>query len=162
MSEREPTLLPAHYWTFYNGFPVPRWLEEALGRDVVEIYSERYSTKQWFEHWWCMPCALELEHRREPVQSLRQLRRVAARVRAIGYDFGPAIKLSEDITQEHWTRYLDAAHCVSEWSADLLRRQIEAMPAAVQLRKELEAKKLPHGAAANLALMRVIVGLEKD
>jgi hypothetical protein len=161
MSKHERDLLIARYWTFYEGSPVPQWIQDLAGTDVLEIYGERYSTTRWFEHWWCIPCAIELEHRREPVTSLRHLRRIASRVRTVGYDFGPAIALSEDVTQENWTRYLESSRLVAEWSADALRRRIEATPTAIQLRKELEAKKLPQGAAANLALMRTIVGLEK-
>jgi hypothetical protein len=162
MSQHERDLLDVRYWTFYEGSPVPQWIQDFVGIDVLEIYGERYSTTRWFEYWWCIPCAIELEHRREPVTSLRQLRRIASRVRTVGYDFDPAIALSEDVTQENWARYLASCRRVAEWSADALRRQIEGTPAAIQLRKELEAKSLPQGAAANLALMRAIVGLQKN
>jgi hypothetical protein len=162
MSLRERELLEARYWSFYDGFPIPQWIEKFVGSDVLDIYVERYSTTRWVAHWWCVPCAIELEHRRAPIHSLRQLRQVAARVRTLGYDFVPAIQLSEDITQENWSRYLASAQRMSVWNAATLRRQIEAMPATVQLRKELEAKNLPQDAAANLALMRAIVGLNKD
>jgi hypothetical protein len=160
MSKHERDLLIARYWAFYEGTPVPQWIEELVGIEVLEIYGERYSTTRWFAHWWCIPCAIELEHRREPIITLRHLRRIAAHVRTVGYNFGPAIALSEDVTQENWARYLESSRRVAEWGADALRRQIEATPAAIQLRKELTAKKLPEGAAANLALMRTIVGLE--
>jgi hypothetical protein len=162
MSQHERDLLVARYWTFYEGSPVPRWIEDLVGLEVLDIYAARYGTTRWFEHWWCIACAIELENRREPVTSLRQLRRVASRVRKVGYDFGAAITLSEDVMEENWARYLKSSRMVAEWGADALRRRIEASPAAVQLRKELAAKKLPQGAAANLALMRAIVGLEKS
>ena len=161
MSQHERDLLIARYWTFYEGSPVPQWLKDLVGSHVLEIYGERYSTTRWFEYWWCVACAIELEHRRKPISSLRQLRRIASRVRKAGYDFGPAIVLSEDVTEENWARYCEASRQVAEWGATALRRQIEATPAAIRLRRELEAKKLPQGAAANLALMRAIVGLEK-
>lgn len=161
MSQHERDLLIARYWTFYEGSPIPQWIEDLVGIDNLEMYGKRYSTTRWVEHWWCIPCAIELEHRRRPITSLRELHRITRRILADGYDFGSAIALSEDITQENWARYLEANRTVTAWSADVLRRQIEATPAAIQLRKELAAKKLPEGAAANLALMRTIVGLEK-
>lgn len=162
MSQHERNLLVTRYWSFYEGAPVPQWLVDLVGGGVLDIYSKRYGTTRWHANWWCIPCAIELEHRRAPITSLRQLRRVASHVRKAGFDFGPAVALSEDVTQESWARYLEASQKVAAWSADALRRRIEGMPAAVQLRKELEAKKLPRGAAANLALMRAIVGLTKS
>jgi hypothetical protein len=162
MSQHERDLLVARYWTFYEGSPVPQWIEDLVGLEVLDIYAVRYGTTRWFEHWWCIACAIELENRRQSVTSLRQLRRVASRVRKIGYDFSAAITLSDDVMEENWTRYLKSCQTVAEWGADALRRRIEASPAAIQLRKELATKKLPQGAAANLALMRAIVGLEKS
>jgi hypothetical protein len=64
--------------------------------------------------------------------------------------------------EENSARYLKSCQMAAECGADALRRRIEASPAAIGLRKELTAKKLPQGAAANLALMRAIVGLEKS
>jgi len=154
------------YWTYHCGSIVPSWVGSLVSEDALWIYHDRMFYRRehaaWTEGWFYLGCAIELEHRAEPARTRRQLRRLVAKVRCVGYDFTAARLLDEEVTrlQELRTREI---HSESERrQAELHRRMLDAHPNKTALIREIEAMSLPRGAAANLALMRTIVGAGKN
>lgn len=154
---------PGSYWRKLIGFPIPRWIEELAGRDAVHLYYQRYSEgMRQRAHWHHMACAIELEHRRRPVATIRDLWRATVRVRSVDYDYKAADELAALVNHGLNQQYLETCRRVEEWSIADARRDRENRPEAIRLRLELERKQLPQGATANLALMRTILGISRD
>jgi hypothetical protein len=153
------------YWRYHSGSLIPAWLDAMVSEDVLLIYHERVFYKRhhaaWNKGWFYLGCAIELEHRAAPAQTLRELRRLVAKVLHAGYDFAAAKSLDEEVTRLHGLRTQEIYLTVERWLAERPQRLLDAHPAAIELRQEIESKRLPQGAAANLELMRAILGIEK-
>jgi ribosomal protein S10 len=153
------------YWTYHSGSIIPSWLNVFVSEDALWIYHDRIFYRRehcaWSEGWFYLGCAIELEHRAAPARTLGQLRRLVAKARRPGYDFTAAKLLDEEVThlQSLHTREINVQ--AERWQAELHHRMLDAHPDKMKLIHAIETMKLPQGAAANLALMRAIVGAEK-
>jgi hypothetical protein len=156
-SERER--VRSGYWGCCYGVVTPRWIEGLLGFDVLESYYFKLGDVLAYSSVILLPCAIELEHRREIVSNVRQLRRVVARVLAPDYDYAPAEALETEvrIQREQWD--VDIYRRQEKMNAERPRRIADELPDGVRLRSELAKKRLPADRDENLALMRKIVGL---
>lgn len=155
----------SRYWSYHCGTIIPSWLDAIVSQDALWIYHDRifYRRKHsaWTEGWFYLGCAIELEHRIAPVKTLRQLRRLVATVRRVGYDFAEAKLLDEEVTRLQ-RLCIREIYCETErWQAKLHQRMLNAHPQNMELLREIEAIGLPAGSAANLSLMRSIVGAKK-
>lgn len=153
------------YWTYHSGSIIPAWLDVFVSEDALWIYHDRIFYRRehsaWTEGWFYLGCAIELEHRAMPARTLRQLRRLVAKVRLPGYDFTAAKLLDEEVTKLQSLRTREILAETDRWQVELHRRMLAAHPDKMKLLQAIETMKLPSGAAANLALMRTIVGIEK-
>lgn len=153
------------YWTYHSGSIIPAWLDVLVSEDALWIYHDRIFYKRehsaWAEGWFYLGCAIELEHRATPARTLRQLRRLVAKTRRPGYDFTAARLLDEEVTKLQRLHTREIHIGTERWQAELHQRMLDAHPDKMKLIQAIETMKLPPGAAANLALMRAIVGIEK-
>lgn len=153
------------YWTYHSGSIIPAWLDAFVSEDALWIYHDRIFYRRehsaWTKGWFYLGCAIELEHRTAPAQTIRQLRRLVAKVRRPGYDFTAARLLDEEVTKLQSLRTREILAETDRWQGELHRRMLAAHPDKMKLLQAIETMKLPSGAAANLALMRTIVGIEK-
>lgn len=147
------------YWGFCQGYLVPRWIEKMAGYEAVEIYYERYIGQS--EHLDHFGCAIELERRAEPISTLKELRRIAVKITRMGYDFTAAAALAIEVAQERAGLQAEMETRRAKENASLPRQQADAHPDAKQMLRELRAKQLPQGKAANLEVIRTVVGLPK-
>jgi len=147
------------YWGFCQGYLVPRWIEKMAGHEAVEIYYERYIGQS--EHLDHFGCAIELEHRAKPVSTLKELRRMAGKITRMGYDFTAAAALAIDVAQERSGLQAEMEARRAKQNAALPRQQADAQPDGKCMLRELSAKQLPQGAAANLEVIRTVVGLPR-
>lgn len=165
MLESEKNRVWNRYWTYHSGSIIPAWLAAIVSEDALWIYHDRIFYRRehsaWTEGWFYIGCALELEHRATPAQTLRQLRRIVAKVRRPGYDFTEAKLLDEQVMYLHSLRTREIHAETERWQSELHQRMLDAHPDKVKLIRAIETMQLPQGAAANLALMRAIVGAEK-
>jgi ribosomal protein S10 len=153
------------YWTYHSGSIIPSWLDVFVSEDALWIYHDRVFYRRehsaWTEGWFYLGCAIELEHRAAPARTLRQLRRLVAKARRPGYDFTAAKLLDEEVTHLQSVHAREIHVETERWQAELHQRMLDAHPDKMKLIQAIETMKLPQGAAANLALMRAIVGAEK-
>jgi len=147
------------YWGYCQGYLVPKWIEDMAGYEAVEIYYHRYLGQT--EHLNHYGCAIELEHRERPVVTLRELRKAAVKITRMGYDFTAAAALATDVECERAELRVEISARAAAEEATRSRRQADAQPDGARMLRELGAKQLPQGAAANLAVVRTIVGLTK-
>ena len=147
------------YWGFCQGYLVPRWIEEMAGHEAVDIYCERYIGQS--EHLDHFGCAIELEHRATPISTLKELRRIAVKITRMGYDFTAAAALALEVAQERSGLQVEMEARRTKENAALPRRQADALPDGKRMLRELRAKQLPQGAAANLEVIRTVVGLPR-
>jgi hypothetical protein len=140
------------YWKYCYGYLVPRWIEDMAGYKAVEIYCERYvgQTKN-LNHF---GCAIELERRDRAITTLRELRRAAVKITRTGYDFTAAATLATNVERERDELKAEVTARRAAEEAARPRRQADAQPDGMRMLRELEAKQLPAGAAANLSVMR--------
>ena len=161
----EKELVWNRYWTYHCGSIIPSWLTTIVNEDALWIYHDRIFYRRehsaWTEGWFYIGCAIELEHRAAPVQTVRQLRRLAAKVRHAGYDFTAARLLDDEVArlQGLYTREIHRES--ARWEAEFHQRMLDAHPQNNELIRKIRTLKLPLGADANLALIRTILGNEK-
>lgn len=153
------------YWSYHCGDLLPAWLETAVGEDVLWIYHDRIFTRRdhfaWTEGWFYLGCAIELEHRSTPAQTLRQLRRLVAKVRQRGYDFTLAKSLEQEVRGLNSALWTEISLGTERMWAEVDEREIRDHPINKKLDREIHAKKLPRGMEANLALIHMIVDPKK-
>jgi hypothetical protein len=153
------------YWTYHSGSIIPSWTGVLVGEEALWIYHDRIFYRRehsaWTEGWFYLGCAIELEHRAAPAQTLRQLRRLVAKARRPGYDFTAAKLLDEEVMRLQRLRTRELQLEAGRRQAELDERMHDAHPDKLKLIEAIEAMRLPQGAAANLAIMRAIVGAEK-
>jgi hypothetical protein len=147
------------YWGFCQGYLVPNWIKNMTGYEAVEIYYERYLGQT--EHLNHFGCAIELEHRDKPITTLKDLRKAAVKITRVGYDFTAAAALAINVARERAGLDVEIAARSAAEEAARPRRRADAQPDGMRMQRELEAKQLPQGAAANLAVIQTIVGLPK-
>lgn len=166
MPDSEKKRVWSRYWSYHCGSIIPAWLHAIVSDEALWIYHDRIFFKRkhsaWAEGWFYLGCALELEHRAVPAHTLRQLRRLVAKVQRPGYDFTAAKLLDEEVTHLQSLRTREIQAESERWQAELHRRMLDAHPDKTKLLRTIATMKLPQGAAANLTLMRAIVGLEKS
>ncbi|MDK6079650.1 hypothetical protein [Massilia varians] len=133
----------------WGWWPVPLFTHALLGtdgcRNLVVRVNERTIMNRlliWF--------ALELEHRQQPITAETELEAALSKVCATGFDLRPAAELHRAVSDAKWARL--AREC-EENIARLPRTPDH--PEVFQ--SELQAKKLPAGRSANMALMRAIL-----
>lgn len=148
------------YWGVYQGYLVPRWIENMAGHEAVKIYHDRYIGQ--YEHVDHFGCAIELEHRQKPVSTPKELRRIAVKITRMGYDFTAAAALAMAVAQERAGLWAEIEARTAEAIAKRPRQQADAHPDGMRILRELHEKQLPQGATENLALMRAVVGLPKN
>lgn len=149
--------LESRYWRHSPaGIPIPGFLAW-IGADEGEIYDvyrrllsawrSRPDTERAL-----LPDTLEAEHRRRPIVSIVDLRAAAERIAAPDYDLAPARAVMDGRLQAQQARELEEAARHQAWWS----RTIEA-------RRELErvGKNLPLGRAANMAVIRTILKLDR-
>lgn len=153
------------YWSYHCGSIIPEWLGKMVGEEALWVYHERIFYKRkhasWTEDWFYFGCAIELEHREASAQTLRELRRLVARVRHAGYDFTAARLLDAEVTRLQRLHTQETHRGMERWQHRLHQDLLKADPSYGEVSREIEAKKLPQGAAANLTLMRKILGAEE-
>ena len=153
------------YWTYHSGSIIPSWIDVLVSDDALWIYHDRIFYRRehsaWTEGWFYLGCAIELEHRAAPAQTLRQLRRLVAKARRPGYDFTAAKLLDEEVSHLQSLRTQEIHVETERRGAELHQRMLDAHPDKIKLLQAIETMKLPQDAAANLALVRAIVGAKK-
>jgi hypothetical protein len=165
LPESEKARVRSRYWSYHCGSIIPSWLDAIVSEDALWIYHDRIFYRRehfaWTEGWFYLGCAIELEHRAAPAQTLRQLRRLAAKVRRPGYDFTEAKLLEEEVRKLDSLHWAEIHRGTERWLAEIDQRMLDAHPMNKDLLLKIETMKLPHGAGPNLTLMRTIVGAEK-
>lgn len=133
----------------WGWWPVPRFIHSILGtdqcRDLVQRVNERTIANRlliWF--------ALELEHRRQPINSEAGLEAALSKVCAAGFDLAPASKLHQIAVDTKWAR-------IARDSKEAMARIPQTPDQPAVFHRELQAKQLPAGRTANLALIRSIL-----
>lgn len=149
------------YWTFEPaGIAVPGFIRALFAGNptLEERCWQRYRARcRAFElgQWSLIPFALEAQHQAAPITSLAAVGAALDRIGQDGHDFGPAIAMAQalDATTAHSDSERRAA-------ADAARRRAQAVSCEDRLARELAAKHLPAGLAANMALIREMLNVE--
>lgn len=163
--ESESDRVRNRYWSYYYGSIIPAWLDTMVGDEVLWVYHERifYRRKHvaWSEGWFYFGCAIELEHRLTPARTLRQLRRLVAKVQSHSYDFNAARVLDDQVLHLQRRHTQEIERRAERWQIEQYRDLLKTDPSYRKLTQEIEDKMLPEGAAANLTLMGTILNGEK-
>jgi hypothetical protein len=133
---------------------MPAFVRDLLGeegcRELVVSFNERAVDNRFM-----IPFALELEHRRQAINSEAELEAAVTRVCTAGFDLRPATAFYRSESDARWSR-------LARESEAALARLPKAPDHPEVFQRELEAKQLPAGRSANIARMREILSSNSE